>query len=278
MRTETFQTPGPLLLSLKLPRGEVELETADTDETTVELTPLSDTERARRQIENSEIVLIERGDGHEVVVDADPDDFSFRRGVLSISFTGRRDPLRLRVRAPHGADVRLATGSADVRAEGRYGEVESKTASGDVYFGEIAGEAAIKVASGDVRIDRVGGSLKLQSAAGDLNVGSVGGSAEIKTAAGDVNLDEAGGGVSVQSASGDVRVGAVSRGAVELKSVSGDLLVGVRRGSRVWMDVKTVTGDARSELELGEPPDEEDGPLVELRATAMSGDIKIVRA
>ena len=118
--------------------------------------------------------------------------------------------------------------------------------------------------------------MKLQTAAGDLSVGPVGGKAEIKTAAGDVSLEEVGAALSVHSVSGDVRVGSVSEGKVELKSVSGDLLVGVRRGSRVWMDVKTVTGDARSELDSGD--DDGEGPLVELKATAMSGDIKIVRA
>jgi hypothetical protein len=44
------------------------------------------------------------------------------------------------------------------------------------------------------------------------------------------------------------------------------------------MDIKTVTGDARSELDVGDAPDDDEGPLVNLRATAMSGDIKIVRA
>ena len=124
---------------------------------------------------------------------------------------------------------------------------------------------------------RVGGSFRGQTAAGDVRVGPVGGDAEVKTAAGDVALDEAGGSITIHSASGDLRVGAVTEGRVDLKSVSGDMLVGVRRGSRVWMDVKTVTGDASSELDSSAEDDGE-GPVVELKATAMSGDIRIVRA
>ena len=62
-----------------------------------------------------------------------------------------------------------------------------------------------------------------------------------------------------------------------LKSVSGDMVVGVRRGSRVWMDVKTVTGNAQSDLD-SDGGDDGEGPLVELTATAMSGDIRILRA
>lgn len=278
MRRETFSTPGPVLLTLKLPRGAVELETVDGNETTVELEPIDDSERAREQIERAEVTMRERGDGQEVIVDADPEDFGFRRGRFSITISGRRDAVRLRVRAPHGADVNVYTGSADITGEGRFGDVESKTASGDIDFGEIERNAAIKVAAGDVKVARVGGSLKVQSAAGDVDVGSVGDAVDVKTASGDVNVEEAGGSVSVQSASGNVRVGAVSRGSVELKSVSGDMLVGIRRGSRVYLDVKTVTGDAHSDLEVGDAPEDDEGPLVNLRATAMSGDIKIVRS
>jgi DUF4097 and DUF4098 domain-containing protein YvlB len=278
MRQETFATPGPVLLTLKLPRGQVELETVDGDETTVELEAIDGSERALQQIDRSEILLRERGDGQEVIVDADPEDFGFRKGRFAITISGRRDAIRLRVRAPHGVDVNVHTGSADISAQGRFGEVESKTASGDIDFDEVERNAAIKVAAGDITVGRVGGSLKVQSAAGDVSVGAVGDSVEVKTASGDVNVEEAGGSVSVQSASGDVRVGAVREGSVELKSVSGDMLVGIRRGSRVFLDVKTVTGDARSELEVGDAPEDDEGPLVNLRATAMSGDIKIVRA
>jgi hypothetical protein len=68
------------------------------------------------------------------------------------------------------------------------------------------------------------------------------------------------------------------QGSVTLKSVSGDMHVGIRRGSGVWLDVKSVSGDTSSELAVDDTPPEGDGPLVELRATAMSGDIRIVSA
>jgi len=276
MRTETFMTPRQLHVHGELPRGDVEVETADVQEATVELTGSG--ERALQQIERSEIRFENRGDHDELIVDADPEDFGWSAGrvKLSISLGSRRDHVRVRIRVPHGTTLRTQSGSADVSAVGRYAEVELRTASGDVRVDEVERDAEVKVASGDVRIGRVGGSVKLQTAAGDLSVGPVAGKADVKTAAGDVNLEEVGTGLSVHSVSGDLRVGAVTEGKVELKSVSGDILIGVRRGSRVWMDVKTVTGDARSELDSSH--DDGEGPLVELKATAMSGDIKIVRA
>jgi hypothetical protein len=68
------------------------------------------------------------------------------------------------------------------------------------------------------------------------------------------------------------------QGAVTLKSVSGDMHVGIRPGSALWVDAKSVSGDTSSELPIDDTPPEGEGPLVELRATAMSGDIRIVRA
>jgi DUF4097 and DUF4098 domain-containing protein YvlB len=276
VRIETFPTPRQLAVNVKLPRGDVEVETADVQEATVEL--IGSGERATQQIERSEIRFENRGDHDELFIDADPEDFGWSAGrvKLSISLGSRRDHIKVRIRVPHGTTLQTQSGSADVNAAGRYGSVEVQTASGDVSVGEVERDAQVKVASGDVQIERVGGSVKLQTAAGDLSVGPVGGKADIKTAAGDVSLEEVGAALSVHSVSGDVRIGAVIEGKVELKSVSGDMLVGVRRGSRVWMDVKTITGDARSELDSGD--DDGEGPLVELKATAMSGDIKIVRA
>jgi hypothetical protein len=39
-----------------------------------------------------------------------------------------------------------------------------------------------------------------------------------------------------------------------------------------------MSGDTSSELDVRDAPPEGDGPLVEVRATAMSGDIRVKRA
>jgi DUF4097 and DUF4098 domain-containing protein YvlB len=275
VRSETFTTPRPLTLDVRLPKGEVSVETTDGEETTVVLEGSGD--RAEKRIERAVVRLDDRGDHDELVVDADVEDFGIHSGRFKLSISlDRHDSISIRITTPHGASLKTQTASADVRAIGRYGALETRGASGDISVDDVERDAQVQIASGDVRLERVGGSVKVKSAAGDIRVGPVGANAEIKTAAGDVHLDEVGGNVNVNSASGDLRVGAVTQGSVELKSLSGDMLIGIRQGSRVWMDVKTVTGDARSDLDSG--GEDDDGPLVELKATAMSGDIRIVRA
>lgn len=286
MRTETFQTPGDVRLDVRLGAGEVRLETADVQETTIVLEPLRDNDASTAVVANARVELRERGGGHEVIVDArDRGRGIFRSAEVLVS-----------VSCPTGASVESKTGSADVSGRGHFGSVEVETGSGDVEFGEIGGEARVNAASGDVQLGEVGGDARLNTASGDVLIRSVAGEAKINTASGDVLIREvtgelsvnsasgdvivreAGASVSVNTASGDQEIGTVSQGNVTLKSASGDLKVGIAEGSSLWVDARSRSGEVRSELPVSDLPPENGGPSVELRANTMSGDITVARA
>ena len=46
----------------------------------------------------------------------------------------------------------------------------------------------------------------------------------------------------------------------------------------MYVDATSVNGSMDSELELGDAPPSSDGPMVELRARTVSGDVQVVRA
>lgn len=256
MRTETFATPAPPRLRINLSAGHVELEAVETAETRVELDGPREDE-----------ALIElRGD--ELIVDVE-------RKKL---FGWGQGEHRLRISAPLGAVVDVTTASADVQGRGRYGGLSAKTASGDVQFSEIAGDVDAKTASGDVQISDVAGDAEVSTASGDVQIASIGGETRVRSASGDVQIGTLESGASVQTASGAQALGSVARGSVSLQSASGDMKIGIRRGSRLWIDARSLAGSTTSELEVGDAPADEDGPLVELRAKTMSGDIRVVRA
>lgn len=251
MRTETFSTPGGVSLEISIPAGDVDIETIDGDETAVELEVRG---RDAQELErDAKIELRPRGDGYQVTVEAD-------RGRGGI-FRSRNGDYRVRITTPHGARVEANVASADVSAHGRYSEVEIHAASGDVEFDGVQGEARIDTASGDVRLKRVV-------------------SAKVNAASGDVRIDEAQGTVEVNTASGDVELRSVVSGKVDVNSASGDVEVSIAKGSRLFVDAQTMSGDTSSELELesGAPIEGDSGPLVELRAVSMSGDISVKRA
>ena len=102
MRTETFQTPGETRLDIRLGAGEVRIETAEVQETTVVLEPLRDNEASTSAIENARVELRDRGNGHEVVIDVRDRGrgFSLSRGaeVLVAVTSSRRHERREQVR------------------------------------------------------------------------------------------------------------------------------------------------------------------------------------
>jgi Putative adhesin len=289
MRSETFETPGPVRLDVRLGAGELRLETADVRETVVVLEPLRDNDASAGAVENARVELREGADGHEVVIDVRD------RGRGALGFLRGAEVL-VTVTCPDGTSVESKSGSADVTGRGRFGSVEVESGSGDIEFGEIAEEARINAASGEVQLGAVGGDARINTASGDVQVRSVGGEAKVNSASGDVIVREVAGELSVNSASGDVlvreagssvsvntasgdqEIGSVMRGSVSLKSASGDLKVGIREGSSLWVDARSRSGEVRSELPVSDLPPEGNGPAIELRANTMSGDVTVARA
>jgi hypothetical protein len=252
-----FKTPGSLRLDLAVPAGSIDIETVEGDETYVSVD--SDKEK---DLEEVKIELRERGDGHEIVVSVE------RRvslgGILQISIGSVSiggGHYRVLVRCPRGADLAVRSASADLDARGSFGSGDVKTVSGDAKLGELEGDLILKTVSGDVDSVRVGGKLVAQTVSGDLR------------------FDDAASTVTAKSVSGDVRV-VVASGDVGLTSVSGDIEVAVRRGSRLYVDANSVSGDLDSDVPLVDDPGagEAAGPLIELRAKTVSGDFRVVRA
>ena len=121
----------------------------------------------------------------------------------------------------------------------------------------------------------------MQTASGDVHVGVVDGDIEAQLVSGDLHVRDARASVSANTVSGDQRLEAVEEGRVDVKAISGDVSVGIRSGSRFYVDANTVSGDTSSEFELGDAPAEEvdpDAPLVEVFAKTVSGDVRIERA
>jgi len=269
MRSERYDTHEPIRLDLDVPAGDVRVDTHDEPETTVELEPAHDDDASGEAVEKARIEF--RGGELTVVV---PEQRTF-----GISF-GRRGAVILRVRTPHGANASIKTKSADVVARGRYARADISSASGDVELGEVEGDAELNTVSGDLRLGPVGGKVDVHAVSGDSTLERVGGRLRVNCVSGDVTVREAKDAVKVESVSGDVRLESVESGDVELNSISGDLQVGIRRGSRLAVDANAVSGDLRSDIELDTQADAagDDGPLVDLRARTISGDLRITRS
>ncbi|MCC8451459.1 DUF4097 family beta strand repeat-containing protein [Streptomyces rochei] len=161
----------------------------------------------------------------------------FDDGVLRIEtpvknqMLGASGAVEVTVRLPAGSRVEARAAAGEFRGVGRLGDVEIQGAHGPVKVDEAA-------------------SLRLTTAAGDVSVGRLGGPAEISTAKGDIRIAEA------------------VRGALTLRTQSGDVSVGAAAGVSASLDAGTTYGRVHNALRN---PD--GAPALTIHATTAHGDI-----
>jgi hypothetical protein len=270
---QSFEVNGPVELDVRLTSGEIEVDATERAER-VEVELIAHDEESQQLVDNARIELREQHGRPHVLVDVP----QRRGGGFSLGLLFGRQGITCRIRTPRTSSLRVRSKSADVSVRGTIGDVNVSTASGDVEVDRVDGGLSVKSASGDVAAREVTGATSVQTASGDIEVEIARGNITLASASGDVTVAEAYGNVSANTVSGDQNHGAVLQGNVAAHSVSGDVSIGVRRGSRVFLDCNTVGGDTRSELELAPVAPAGNGPLVEIRAKTVSGDIVITRA
>jgi DUF4097 and DUF4098 domain-containing protein YvlB len=179
----------------------------------------------------------------------------FEQGTLSILAPDGAS-LDALIQLPEGSSAAVHAVSADVRCSGELGALDVHTASGDVSAERVTGEADIVTSSGDVRV----------AAATAIRA---------KTASGDITLGQATGLVTAHTASGDVRIAQASGRRTEITATSGDISVAVARGAGVYLDLSTMSGTVRSELD---PADETAAADLTVTCRSISGDVRVSRA
>lgn len=277
----TFPTPTPPRLNIDFGAGSITISTADVSETTLDLRPHHDNETSRQLLDATTIVQ----HGDDIVV---------KVPKRSGGWFGRSGDLVLRVTAPHGTALSVQSGAADITATGDFGNTDVGTGSGDVMVGHVLDSARLRAGSGQLRIDAVDGDLEVKSGSGDVEIGAVTGVASVqsgsadvrvgtartsltvKTGSGDVFVGEAPEDLSVKTGSGDVNVDTIRSGDVRVRAASGDVSTGIVDGTAAWLDVHTVSGKVRNDLDAADAPADADD-RVRLQLKTVSGNIDLVR-
>ncbi|MEV4739475.1 DUF4097 family beta strand repeat-containing protein [Streptomyces sp. NPDC049555] len=162
---------------------------------------------------------------------------AYADGVLRISTPEPRNQLfgasgsvEITVQLPAGSRVEAKSAACELRGVGRLGDV--------VFDGAYR----------QIKVDEAA-SLRLTAVDGDVEVGRLGGPAEISTARGDIRINEA------------------VRGALVLRTRSGDISVAAAAGVSAALDAETGYGRISNALK-------NDGTAaLDIRATTPHGDI-----
>ncbi len=244
--------------------GSIVLAGEPTDTVVVDVVPSP----SSRDADGLDQVQVEFDDGQLYV-----------RGPRYGSFR-RWSGLDLTIKAPVGSSCAAKTASADLSCVGEVSSLTINTASGDLTASTVTGDVTARTASGDVLLAQVGGDLTVHTASGDIRATQVDGAVRVNSASGDVVLGYCARSITTRTATGDVQVGAVASGEVELNSTSGDVEVAVLPGIGVYLELSSLSGTVRSDLDEVESAEATGpgGPTVEIRARTVSGDIHVIRA
>lgn len=274
-----FETTGPINLKVEQLAGDVKLTVTDEPVTTVRLIP-----HGRSADELAERYTVEAR-GNDVVVLAPKKD-----GFLGL-FKGSVD---VEVDLAAGSTVDIRTGSGDIEGRGRLGDVQAATGSGDVAFDQLGG-AELKSGSGDIAVQVVDGEARAKTGSGDVSVGQASGRLDLISGSGDIAIRRADAGVKAKTGSGDVvvsasiadlelmtgtgdvKLGAVHGGDIKARTGTGDVSIAVAAGVAAYLDLNTVTGDVRIDLEDSNGPGDAEAQT-SLAVQSGSGDIHVKRA
>ncbi len=275
----SLETPGVVRLFVQNEVGLVAIAARQTDTTLVSLEPAGP--GAEEIVERAVVEWRPTSRGHIVVVKIPK---VHGRRLL------RRNAVMVRVELPEGSDAEVFAGSADVEITGPIGTAEVTTASGDVFIDDVAADVTGKTASGHITLGSVGGDVRVYTASGDLRadvgrtrdleVGAARKRVEVKATSGNVRLGALSHGARIMNVSGDVRILSVEEGTLHVRSVSGNVLVGVAKGVDLHVDVETLSGAVNSEIALAETPrpGNRRETRVDLSVRSVSGNVDIARA
>ncbi len=259
----TFAFDGPAQVRVEIQMGRIDVVASGRTDVEVRVSPSNPQRGGDRSAANG--VKVERV-GDRVLV----------TGPFRLAIFGPGDSVDVVVEVPEGSHVETANkyGSTHlagrlgvVRADVAYGElavdsVERLTVSGghgELRITDVTGDAEVGFKSGSAWLGRVGGSLRLTGSDGPVVVEAVAGPAEVASSSGSIELGTLGAGATIRSAYGKVRVRDAVRGVLKVDGSYGNVRVGVRRGTAVWLDVASRHGAVRTELtdDAGPQPDEE---------------------
>ena len=190
----------------------------------------------------------------------------------------RRKGLTISIEVPPQTTLVIDGAAVDLQSDGQLDCVRFTSAAGHARLAQVVGDVDVKGAAGGVTVDRVGGHLNVHLASGDVVAASVAEGANLRTASGDISLGALAGDSSISSLSGDIEIGSAHPGSLSVHVVSGDVGVGIAPGVSTSLDISTLSGATRSDLEVSPTPVTPDAPQLGLKVNTVSGDIRIRRA
>jgi DUF4097 and DUF4098 domain-containing protein YvlB len=276
----TFDSPGPVAVTISLVMGDVRITASDRTDTVVEVRPASDSAKSLKMAEQT---VVEYADGRLTV----------KTPKQLNSLFGRPGSVDVDIQLPAGSQLEGTTGMGDLVVDGRVGTCRFKsgmgtirlgdtgtldvnTGAGDISVVSVDGDADVATGTGELRLGRVSGTATVKNSSGAVHVGEIVKNARLTTSNGDVFVGRVEGGLIAKTAHGAIRVREAKRGEVVLQTAFGELEIGIPEGTAAWLDPDSASGVHNTLGAAAGPGDAEE--QVKIRARTRWGDILIHRS
>ncbi|GAA4619213.1 DUF4097 family beta strand repeat-containing protein [Saccharopolyspora hordei] len=296
VRSQDFDTSGPISIDIANSLGPVTVELADTAVTHVEVRhdPAASGPDWRSGIAGLLTWVSEQFSeagirtGSDFLGPREPVAEAVRRTRIDLAGNRlairtpaasplRNVPLAVTVRAPRESEVGVHTSSGEVRVSGPAGRVNVQAGSGTTSVEQASDRATVRSGSGQLRLGTMAGGVHARSGSGDVEISSLGAPSSVATGSGNVWLGTVSADVLARSGSGDLTIADATAGQVELITGSGELQVSIHRGTAAEVDLTSSTGSASSDLVVSEEAPAEE-PKLRIFGRTGTGDAVLTSA
>lgn len=273
-RTHTFDTSGPIEMTITNGQGRVAVELVDSDTTVVELRHDRHPGEAdwrdgvanllgwvSERFNEAGVPLKHQAETHQrtganqqeqvaealrrTIVDFSEDKLTIRNPQAAPL---RAVPIAITVKAPRGSRIRTRTSSGQITLSGTAEAVDLQTGNGAISLEHAQGRATVQTGSGALHLGDLDSGGDIRTGNGTVDIAAVSGSSTVNSSTGNVALATVNADVLVRTGSGNITVTEATTGQAELISGSGELNVTIPRGVTAYIDLTTTTGTASTPL------------------------------
>ncbi|MEU6720360.1 DUF4097 family beta strand repeat-containing protein [Nonomuraea sp. NPDC046802] len=262
--THTFPAYQPIEATIHFAAGLCLVSTSD-DDATVRAEPY---DPGRREDVEAAANLAVDCDGRRLKITAKKK----LLGKVTGTGIGR---LKLWVSLPPESSVTLKTESAAIKvSDGALADLSVNTGSGPVSADYVSRNLRIDASDSRICVGQVDGDVIVDNGSGSVDIELANGHVEMNGSSGDLTIGSAAGSVCFSSASGSLVIGAASGTAVEAKTSSGKISIGVPAGIGVRPRLKSSGGTKSGVLVAGADP-VPGNHWLDIEVNTASGDIDI---
>lgn len=191
-----------------------------------------------------------------------------RKGRSIARWFGKEDSPRFHVTVPRRFDLELVTAGGNIHIADLDGEANARTSGGRIKIDNVSGRIVGRTSGGSIHVESAGGPVKARTSGGSIRVGAAAGAVDAGTSGGSIRIGSAQGPTIARTSGGSIELASIA-GSVEartsggsiratlagqpdgessLRTVGGNITVGLAEGVALDIDARTTGGRVAAEL------------------------------